>query len=58
MQKTPHLANKRIRTVAVETAVTCHPRTDPYVRNYRIRLLPRLCDAKRSSGKDVHSKSW
>ena len=26
------------------------PRTDPYVRNYRIRLLPRVCDAKRSSG--------
>ena len=26
------------------------PRTDPYVRNYRIRLLPRVRDAKRSSG--------
>lgn len=23
-------------------AVTCHPRIDPYVRNYRIRLLPRV----------------
>jgi|GEM_PF-5192024 len=26
------------------------PRTDPYGRNYRIRLLPRVCDAKRSLG--------
>ena len=26
------------------------PRTDPYVRNYRIRLLPQVRDAKRSSG--------
>lgn|GEM_PF-3839903 len=27
-------------TVAVETVVTHCPRTDPYERNYRIRLLP------------------
>lgn len=38
------------RMVAVGTAVTCRPRTDPYVRNYRIRLLPQVRDAKRSSG--------
>lgn len=30
------------------------PRTDPYVRNYRIRLLPQVRVAKRSSGFD----SW
>lgn len=26
------------------------PRTDPYVQNYRIRLLPQVRDAKGSSG--------
>ena len=35
---------------AVGTQLPAAPRTDPYVRNYRIRLLPRVSDAKRSSG--------
>ena len=40
-----------IAMVAVGTGVTPRPRTDPYVQNYRIRLLPQVCDAKnRSSG--------
>jgi hypothetical protein len=37
--------------VAVGTTITDRPRTDPYVQSYRIRLLPKVCDAKkRSSG--------
>src|SRR5690349_4830476 len=37
--------------VAVGTAVADRPRTDPYVQSYRIRLLPKVRDAKkRSSG--------
>ena len=35
---------------AVGMAVTCHPRTDPYVRNYRIRLLPWVLTPKRVMG--------
>lgn len=36
------------KEVAVGTAVTCRPRTDPYARNYRIRLLPRVMLSARS----------
>jgi len=35
---------------AVVGGIPAAPRTDPYVRNYRIRLLPWVRDAKRSSG--------
>jgi hypothetical protein len=34
--------------VAVGTALAGGPRTDPYVRNYLIRLLPRVDDDDKS----------
>lgn len=36
--------------VTVGMAVASHPRTDPYVRNYRIRLLPWVLTPKRVMG--------
>ena len=32
----------KLGVVAVGTAITDRPRTDPYERSYRIRLLPKV----------------
>ena len=37
---------EKISEVAVGTALSGGPRADPYVRNYRIRLLPRVFGVK------------
>jgi hypothetical protein len=36
--------------IAVGMIIADHPRTDPYERNYRIRLLPWIRASKRTSG--------
>lgn len=38
------------RETRKKTSRFCPPTTDPYARNYGIRLLHWVCDAKRSSG--------
>ena len=38
-------------------AANCHPRTDPYVRNYRIQLLPWVMSKRSTHTTDFNVSS-
>ena len=44
--------------VAVGTALWAAPRTDPYVQNYRIRLLPRVSGVEATFGYGCRIWAW